>query len=74
MADDYCACLKKYEQGKGSVEDCREMAESHFLKLQDDEEALTKYTQYIGECLMYDDIRTNEDLRKDRKERRKRDK
>lgn len=70
LADDYCSCLKKMEQGKETKEECLELAESHNLKLQDDDEAMRKYTAHISECLTYDDIRTNEDLREDRKERR----
>ncbi|MFI5204537.1 MAG: hypothetical protein ACHQF2_08590 [Flavobacteriales bacterium] len=70
LADDYCSCLQQMERGKSTTDDCREMAESHNLKLQDDDEAMKKYTQHITECLMYDDIRTNKDLREDRKDRR----
>jgi hypothetical protein len=70
LGDDYCSCLKRYEQGKGTAEECLEMAESHNLKLQDDDEAMDAYTRHISDCLTIDDIRTNQDLRDDRKDRR----
>jgi hypothetical protein len=70
LGDDYCSCLKRFEQGKGTAEECLEMAESHNLKLQGDDEAMDAYTRHISDCLTFDDIRTNQDLRDDRKDRR----
>lgn len=74
LADDYCACMKEFEQGKIKADECREMAESHFLKLQDDDEGLNAYTQYVSDCMTYDEIRTQEDKRKEREERREKEK
>lgn len=74
LADDYCSCMKEFEQGKADADECREMAESHFLKLQDDDEGLNVYTQYVSDCMTYDEIRTQEDKRLEREERREKQK
>lgn len=50
LAREYCKCRADVEAGKRTVDACRELTESHFLKLQDDEQALKAYTENILDC------------------------
>lgn len=48
LAKDYCQC--KTDKGNDSNE-CTEMAEAHFLQLQDEPELLQKYSAAVAECI-----------------------
>ncbi|HYG49834.1 MAG TPA: hypothetical protein VD905_02975 [Flavobacteriales bacterium] len=51
LAKDYCNCRLEIEKGTKSEEDCKNMAESHTLKLQDEEGAFEKYSEKVLDCL-----------------------
>lgn len=58
LAKDYCNCRADMESGKKTVEDCQEMAESHYLKLQSNDEGLKMYTERVLDCISSSQIRT----------------
>ena len=58
LAKDYCRCRAAIESGKKSADDCKAMAESHYLKLQDDEEAIKIYTERVLGCVSSSQIQT----------------
>lgn len=51
LAKDYCNCRAEIEKGTKSEQDCASLAESHTLKIQDDQNALTTYTSAILDCI-----------------------
>jgi hypothetical protein len=57
LAKDYCKCRADVEAGKKTAEDCKEMAESHFLKMQENEQDLKVYTEKVMDCISSDQIR-----------------
>lgn len=56
LAQQYCNCRGEVEAGKKAEGDCKDMAESHFLKLQDEPEQLKKYTDKVMDCISMDTI------------------
>lgn len=58
MAKDYCNCRADVEAGKKKAEDCKEMAESHYLKMQTDDNALKIYTEMVLDCVSSSQIKT----------------
>ena len=58
LAKEYCNCRADIEAGKKSADDCKELTESHFLKLQDDQQALKTYTERVLDCTSSSQIRT----------------
>jgi len=57
LAKDYCNCRADVEEGKKTAEDCKEMAESHFLKLQENEQDVKTYTERVLDCISSSEIR-----------------
>lgn len=57
LAKDYCQCRADVEAGKKTAGDCKEMAESHFLKMQENEQDLKIYTEKVMDCISSDQIR-----------------
>lgn len=47
LAKEYCKCKQNPEQ-----QNCAEMAEAHFLQLQDEPELLQKYSAAVTECVI----------------------
>lgn len=58
LAKDYCQCRQDVENGKKKADDCKEMAESHFLRIQDDDAALKEYTERTLDCITTSKIKT----------------
>ncbi len=56
LARDYCDCRVDIDNGKRTEGDCAEMAESHYLKLQDDDEALKKYSAKVIDCMGFTEM------------------
>lgn len=67
LSEEMCTCLDEMEQGKKTQEECSSLAESHFLRVQDDEEALNRYNEGVNTCLGFDKIKTREDRKKKKK-------
>lgn len=57
MAKDYCNCRADVEAGKKNLQECKDLAESHFLKMQENEDALKMYTEKILDCMSSAEIR-----------------
>jgi hypothetical protein len=57
MAKDYCNCRADIGSGKKTAEDCQELAESQYLKMQENEEALKTYTEKVLDCMSSTEIR-----------------
>lgn len=51
LAKEYCNCRMEIDKGTKSEEYCREMAESHTLKLQNEEGAFEKYSARVMDCV-----------------------
>jgi hypothetical protein len=56
LAKDYCNCRLEIEKGTKSEDDCKEMAESHTLQLQDEEGAFAKYSERVLDCVGNDEM------------------
>ena len=58
LAKEYCRCRADIEKNKKTEKDCEEMAESHFMRLQDSDDGLAIYSSKIIECLGSSEINT----------------
>lgn len=57
LAKDYCNCRLEIEKGTKSEDDCKDMAESHTLRLQDEEGAFAKYSEKVLDCLSNSELK-----------------
>lgn len=60
LAAEYCECRAEIEKGKKTEADCQSLAESHVNRLQDDPDAMNRYSSRVIECLGYPEIKTKE--------------